>query len=71
MGFYHHLKLETGEVKPGLEYDRPYVLNVSLDYCMTNEGPQGGEGPCAGENVYHNGDGRLNVGFILRKLPED
>ncbi len=77
VGFFHELTISGPEV-PDEFKDRPWAVNIALDYCIAdNEGlPDSQEdpdnpddGPCEGaQNVRANGDGNLDISILM--LPQ-
>lgn len=62
-GFTHGIAIEGPQVDDEFR-DRPWTVNVAMDYCLANA-----DGPCDGaENVRSNGDG--NVDFSILMVPE-
>lgn len=62
-GFTHELSMDGPQVSEEFA-DRPWTVNIALDYCLTDT-----DGPCDGaENVRANGDGNVDISILM--LPE-
>lgn len=62
-GFTHGMSIAGPQVDEAFR-DRPWTVNIALDYCLSDT-----DGPCDGaENVRANGDG--NVEFSILMVPE-
>ncbi|MEM6291601.1 MAG: Ig domain-containing protein [Myxococcota bacterium] len=59
-GFTHNLSIDGPQV--GEEFaDRPWTVNIALDYCLADS-----EGPCEGaDNIRENGDGNLDISILM------
>lgn len=60
IGFSHELSI-TGPQVTGALAERPWVVNLDLDYCLTTNEPTC-DGP---ENIRQNGAGNLEFGIIM------
>lgn len=63
IGFQHEIELEGPQVSEEFR-DRPWVVNISLDYCLADN-PDDCDGAGA---TQQNGDGELELGIIM--VPE-
>lgn len=62
-GFTHGLTIEGPQVDEAFA-DRPWCVNVALDYCLADS-----DGPCDGaDNVRSNGSGSLDISILM--VPE-
>lgn len=62
-GFTHGLTIGGPQVDEAFQ-DRPWAVNIALDYCLSDA-----DGPCEGaENVRANGDGGLELSILM--VPE-
>lgn len=62
-GFTHNIAIEGPQVDEAFA-DRPWTVNIDLDYCLSDA-----DGPCDGaENVRSNGDGNLDFSILM--VPE-
>ncbi len=62
-GFTHELSIEGPQVSDEFA-DRPWTVNIALDYCLTDS-----DGPCDGaQNVRANGNGNIDISILM--LPE-
>jgi hypothetical protein len=60
IGFNHHLSV-TGPAVSASFADRPWVMNSSLDYCISDQ-----DGPCNGSaNVIANGNANLEFAIVM------
>ena len=64
IGFFHHMEVGGPAVAPVFE-DRPWVMNVALDYCLANTGNMNNH-PCMGaDNVKANGNANLEFAIVM------
>ncbi len=62
-GFTHGLSIGGPQVDEAFQ-DRPWTVNIALDYCLADT-----DGPCEGaDNVRANGDGGIEVSILM--VPE-
>ncbi|MGH1341047.1 MAG: putative Ig domain-containing protein [Nannocystales bacterium] len=62
-GFTHGLTIGGPQVDEAFR-DRPWTVNIGLDYCLSNT-----DGPCdGGQNVRANGDGGIELSILM--VPE-
>ena len=63
LGFTHGMSIQGSQVDDEF-VDRPWTVNIDLDYCLSAS-----DGPCDGaENVRANGDGNLDFSILM--VPE-
>ncbi len=61
IGMFHHMSV-SGQAVPAAFEDRPWVVNVSLDYCLSNVD----QATCMGaDNVKANGNGNLEFAVVM------
>ncbi len=58
-GFFHHMSAQ-GPAVPAQFEGRPWVLNVALDYCLTQT-----DGNCAADMVKANGNANLEFAIVM------
>ncbi len=64
-GFTHGLTIAGPQVDEAFR-DRPWTVNIALDYCLSDT-----DGPCdGGENVRANGDGGIEFSILMVPEPE-